>query len=255
MNDEQRKRAERYLAECHEYTDSYEHEKLVNDWEKKEQVAKNVVGDFIKRAGDVRGRRLIDLGFGNGLYAVAFAKAGAEVYGLEVNDVLKDIAEENVQTSNVHADLRLYDGNTFPFEDNFFDCAFSVSVLEHVSDARLFVSEAARVLKSGGVFYLAFPNKLRPKETHTGVWFLSYFPRNFAQFIMRRVFRRNTIEEINLHFVSYWALKRCLKGTGLFIRYETSGGGVRGLLKRVLATLGVHHSAILGTVMVILVKK
>jgi len=93
-----RGRAEKYLAECAEYTDPYEHEKLVRDWVKKGDVAKNVVGDFTRRAGAVKGKKLIDLGFGNGQYVTAFAQAGAEAHGLEVNPVLLRIAEEKARS-------------------------------------------------------------------------------------------------------------------------------------------------------------
>src|SRR3989338_1942782 len=196
-----REQAEKYLSECAEYTDSYEHEKLVRDWIKKSDVAKNVVGDFTKRAGSPTGKRVLDVGFGNGLYAEAFAQAGAEVSGVEVNAVLFKIATDNLQENGVHADLRLYDGLAFPFSDSYFDYAFSVSVLEHVSDPQKLLQEVSRVLKPRGKFYLAFPNRISPKETHTGIWGLNYVSRYVAQFLLRTFWKRNTIEEINLHFL------------------------------------------------------
>ena len=155
----------------------------------------------------------------------------------------------------MQVDLRVYDEFTFPFENNFFDGAYSISVLEHVSDPRMLLREAYRVLKPGGKFYLAFPNRLSPKETHTGIWGLNYLPRSIAQFLLRSFWRRNTIQEINLHFLSYWKMKRLARRAGFNIVYELDGRtGVRSVLKRVLALFGMHHSAILRTVMVILVK-
>src|SRR3989344_2995802 len=203
-----RDQAEGYLSSCAEYTDPYEHEKLVRDWEKKGDVAKNVVGDFTRRAGHPHGKSVLDIGFGNGLYASAFAEAGAEVAGLEVNPVLLSIATQNLKERNLHADLRLYDGSVFPFPDRRFDYAFSVSVLEHVSVPQQLLKEVSRILKPDGKFYLAFPNRISPKETHTGIWGLNYVSRSAAQFLLRSILKRNTVEEINLHFVSYWMMKR-----------------------------------------------
>jgi len=249
-----RKSAERYIDACGEYSDAFEHEKLVRDWMKTRSVAEKVVQDFRRRAGEVNGKRLLDLGFGNGMYACAFAHAGAQVSGLEVNPVLLDIAKENMQEEGVTADLRTYNGNTFPFEDTSFDYAFSVSVLEHVSDAGLFLRETDRVLKPGGTYFLAFPNRWRPQEAHTHILFLSYLPRTWVQFLLRTLLKRNTVEELNLHFVSYWSMKRLLRGTSLQVVPEFEGRGLKGAIKRILWSLGIHHSAILGTVMIILKK-
>ncbi|MEK7106899.1 MAG: class I SAM-dependent methyltransferase [Patescibacteria group bacterium] len=250
-----RAQAEKYLSTCDEYTDPYEHEKLVRDWVKKGDVAERVVEDVRQRAGEVRGKRILDIGFGSGLYSVAFARAGAETYGLEVNDVLHQIAHENARDAGVNVDFRVYDGNKFPFADNFFDCAFSVSVIEHVTDARMVIKEACRVLKPGGKFYLAFPNRWRPREAHTGIFFLSYVSRSFAQVLLRKFWKRNTVEELNLHFLSYWSMKKLLFGTQFRITFEYGGKTwPRRALKRLLGALGIHHSAILGTVMVVLEK-
>ena len=251
-----RARAEKYLATCTEYTSSYEREKLIGDWAKKGKAAREAVEDLKLRAGPVAGKRLLDIGFGGGEYSLAFSKAGAEVYGLEVNRVLHTIAEAHLKEEGVRADLRIYDGNTFPFADDFFDHAFSVSVLEHVSDAPLMMREVSRVLKPGGKFYLAFPNRWRPIEAHTGILFLSYLPRSLAQMLMKRLWKRNAIEELNLHFLSYWSLKRLLRGNGLRVVFEYDAKTApRRFLKRTLGHFGMHHSAILGTVMVVLEKK
>ena len=248
--------AEEYLALCGEYTDPYEHEKLVRDWEKKSMVAKNVVGDFMRRAGDPRGKQVLDIGFGNGEYAIAFFQAGAKVCGLEVNSVLLRLAQERAVKAGARLDLRLYDGAVFPFVNNFFDYAYSISVLEHVSDPAQILSEASRTLKPGGKFYLAFPNRLSPKETHTGIWGLNYLSRSWAEYLLRRFWKRNTIEEIHLHFLSYWKMKRLARRAGLHVVYEHEGrSGIRRVLKRLMAIVGMHHSAILRTVMVILEKR
>ncbi|OGG63102.1 hypothetical protein A3C21_02835 [Candidatus Kaiserbacteria bacterium RIFCSPHIGHO2_02_FULL_59_21] len=256
VHEEARKRAERYLAECKEYTHDWEREKLIGDWTTKRAEAENVVGDFKRRAGEIAGKRLLDIGCGNGTFMAAFARAGASVSGLEVNPTLVDIAKETLREDGASGEPVLYDGTTFPFPDNSFDHAFSVSVLEHVSDPKQVLHEAARVLKPGGTFYLAFPNKWHPLETHTGVLFLSFLPRDIARFLLRTFWRRNSIDELNLHFLSFWTLKRLLRGISLHVLPEYGAKtGFRGFVKRTLGSLDIHFSAILGTVMVILEKR
>jgi len=46
--------------------------------------------------------------------------------------------------------------NDIPFKDGEFDIVLSKSALEHVEDKKKYVSEAIRVLKPGGIFYIAY---------------------------------------------------------------------------------------------------
>ena len=252
---ELRQAAEQYLENCAEYTSPFEREKLINNWIEKDRVAQGVVDDFRKRVGDPKGSRMLDFGFGNAQFAIAFAQAGAQVDGLEVNQTLLDLAQENAATQGVNVNLRLYDGRIFPYADNAFDYAYSLAVFEHVSDFRLALSEVARVLKPGGKFYLAYPNRIALRETHTGIWFVNYLPRKLAHFLMQRFMHSNAIEELNLHFRSYFTLTRALPGIPLRIVPEYDGTTkVRWMFKRVLGVFGIHFSAVLTTVMVVLEK-
>jgi SAM-dependent methyltransferase len=244
-----------YLASCEEYTHPEERELLITNWIAQQERTLGILADFKKRAGDPAGKRLLDIGHGSGSQLIAFAQAGAHVSGLEVNPVLGRIAAENFETQGVTGDLRVYDGNRMPFEDGQFDYLFSASVLEHVSDAQMFISEAARVLAPGGVFYLSFPNRYNIREHHTLICWIGYLPRSWASYIVRTFYKRNTVEEINLHFLSYLTLLRLLRPTDLRIRFETNANSKsKRVLKYVLSKLGIHHSAFLRTVMVILEK-
>jgi ubiquinone/menaquinone biosynthesis C-methylase UbiE len=249
-----REQAEKYILECTEYSNSSEKKRLIRDWENKSQGARAVIKDFEKRVGSIKNQRLLDIGFGNGQYSIAFAQNGAKVSGLEVNEILYTIAQEKSHSENIEVDFQLYNGTKFPFRDNYFEYAFSVSVLEHVSDPKAFLAEAYRVLKPGGKFYLAFPNKWRPLEAHTKILFLGYLPRSLVQILLRQFLKRNTIEELNLHFISFWTVKRLLHEIPFSIVSEKNGTGFQGAIKRLLWSKGVHHSAILGTVMIILEK-
>jgi SAM-dependent methyltransferase len=230
-NDHTEKLLDRYVAECGEYTSDYERSKLTADWQAKEIRAQGVVEDFRRRATDPAEKLILDIGFGNGEYVIALTRSGARVSGLEVNEILAGIAKENLSDKRMSADLRLYDGKKFPFPDASFDCAFSVSVLEHCSYPESVIAEIGRVLK-----------------------LISYLPRTVARWILR-LGNRNTIDELNLHFLSYFNLRSFLKQTDLRIRFETHTGG-RGprLIKRLLATFGIHHSILLPHIMVILDK-
>jgi|SRR3989344_5989522 len=252
---EQRARA--YVANALPHAGVHERQKLLDDWFEKEKAAKGICDDFAKRAGDPSGKAILDIGFGNGITAAAFTRRGAKLSGVEVSEELFSIAMDYLKERGIPADLRLYEGTVFPFPDGAFDYIYSVSVLEHVSDPVAVLKESYRVLKRGGTFYLAFPNRWNPKETHTGIWFLGYLPRSVAGALLT-LFGRNSIPDWNLHFLSYFWLKRLLKKHDIpfTVRLlDGSSGGIKRLLARLLAAFGVHHSAILPHVMVVLQKR
>lgn len=245
-----------YVNKTFPEASAWEREKIVDDWISKERKTAGLVADFEKRAGSIEGKNILEIGFGSGIQMLVFSKAGAHVSGLEVDETLYEIGKEVLEDTD--ATIKLYDGRAFPFEDNSFEYCYATSVLEHVSDVPQVLREACRVLKPGGRFYVSFPNKWWPKETHTGIYFLSFLPRTLASFVVRKVFKRNTVEEWNLHFLSYFTLKRILREHHIAfdIVFETQNQNpLRHFIKETLRRLGVHHSAVLATVMVVLEKR
>lgn len=82
------------------------------------------------------GDRLLDFGCADVPYRRFFSP--------EVEYVAADLP------GNPHADLVLRDDGTLPCGDAEFDAVLSTQVLEHVSDPRVYVAEAFRVLRPGG---------------------------------------------------------------------------------------------------------
>lgn len=226
------------------------------DWLDKKSAAEGLVVDFKKRVGPLNDKKMLDVGFGNGLIAEAFSKEGSFMYGVEIDEKLVSIAKEITKSENQKIDFRIYDGKNLPFEDSYFDYVFSTSVLEHITYKKEILKEVSRVLKPGGKFYLAFPNRFTPIETHSKLFGIGYMPRSLARKYLK-IRGRNTIDDWNLYFLSYFWLKRTLKKNNikLNILYETdSKSFLKKLFKKTLALFGIHHSAILSHVMVILVK-
>lgn len=246
--------AERYSIMCNEYRNKDERERLKADWARKEEMAEGVLVDFTKRVYDPNQKDILEVGFGNGVQLCAFAEAGARVHGVEVNELLCEIAQKEFTTQGLSADLRVYDGFTLPYGDAKFDAGYAISVLEHVNDQEKVLHEMYRVLKPGGKFYLAFPNRWYPLETHTKLLFLSYLPRSFARFLLEACGKK-TITDLNLHFIGPLRLRALIRKAGFILCYETEKGSPsRRFLKRTLARMGLHHSTLLPHLMVILEK-
>jgi len=247
-------RARSYAEVCGEYTSPYEREKLVADWAHKEHQAQGVLADFRKRVGDPAGAEMLEIGFGSGVHVATFAAAGARMRALEVNEVLLGLAQGLLRERGLIATLSVYDGVSVPYPDNSFDYIYSISVLEHASNPAKLLQEVARVLRPGGLCYIAFPNRWSLRETHTGFLFVGYLPRAAAKAALRFL-GSNAINELNLHFLSFFSLQRMCRRAGLRIRMEREASTrPRRFLKTTLAAVGVHYSAILKTVMVVLEK-
>src|SRR5271154_3915139 len=100
------------------------------------------------------GDRVLDIGCGEGVFAIELARAGAEVLGI-------DVAEEPLRRARARypeLDLRLVDGEG-PWElaDASFDVIWAGEVIEHVADTAAWLSEVRRVLRSGGRLLMSTP--------------------------------------------------------------------------------------------------
>lgn len=103
-----------------------------------------------KHGVSLQGKRVLDIGCGGGLLAEEFAKAGAEVTGIDPSLESLDAARVHARQNGLDIEYRHGIAEEVPFADEEFDLVYCCDVLEHVSDVDKSVSEAARVLKPGG---------------------------------------------------------------------------------------------------------
>ncbi len=100
------------------------------------------------------GERVLDVGCGEGYFAVELVRAGAHVVGI-------DVAEEPLRRArgrHPELDLRLVAAEG-PWElaDASFDVVWAGEVIEHVADTAAWLSEVRRVLHSGGRLLVSTP--------------------------------------------------------------------------------------------------
>ena len=101
----------------------------------------------------VAGRRVLDIGCGNGDISQHFAAAN-EVDGVDVDD--------RRRPENRGFRFARVESERLPFGDGAFDIVLSNHVIEHVADQVLHLTEIARVLPPRGLAYLATPNRSSP---------------------------------------------------------------------------------------------
>jgi ubiquinone/menaquinone biosynthesis C-methylase UbiE len=97
-----------------------------------------------------RGRRVLEVGVGLGTDFTRFARAGAELSGIDLTEASVELVRTRLQQERLEADLRRADAEQLPYADQSFDLVYSWGVLHHTPDTARAVEEVRRVLRPGG---------------------------------------------------------------------------------------------------------
>jgi glycosyltransferase involved in cell wall biosynthesis/2-polyprenyl-3-methyl-5-hydroxy-6-metoxy-1,4-benzoquinol methylase len=106
------------------------------------------------------GDSVLEVGCGTGYLALELARRGRAVTGIDVSKVAVDLARRHAE--GTQARFEVASALDLPFPDGSFDLVFSVEVMEHLhaADASAHLREAARVLRSGGRYWVLTPNRV-----------------------------------------------------------------------------------------------
>jgi ubiquinone/menaquinone biosynthesis C-methylase UbiE len=102
--------------------------------------------------GPVEGRRVLDVGTGTGRAALALARRGAHVTGVDASPEMLRVAKARAAEQGVEADFGVGDAHTLAFGDRSFSAAVSLRVLMHTPDWRMCLQELCRVAEDRVVF-------------------------------------------------------------------------------------------------------
>jgi len=110
--------------------------------------------------GDVRGKKILDIGCGFGAYMLTIAKMSGNVSGQDISADHVSKSSMLLKENGFDADVKVGDAVKLLFEDSYFDIVFSADFFEHINyeQKNQVISEVYRVLKPGGVFIIKTPN-------------------------------------------------------------------------------------------------
>ena len=103
-----------------------------------------------RMAGPSAGLRVLDVGSGDGAYAIVAAQLGARVAGVDAWPQMIEAARRHAAGQNVQIDRPVADAAALPFDDGSFDVVLAVTVLCFVADANTALRGMARVVAPGG---------------------------------------------------------------------------------------------------------
>lgn len=102
--------------------------------------------------GDVRGKRVVDLGCGTGENTVLLALKGADVYALDISQDLVGLAKKRLAINRASAErvhFMVSSAHVTGIPDESVDIVLGIAILHHL-DLKLVSQEVFRILKKGG---------------------------------------------------------------------------------------------------------
>jgi SAM-dependent methyltransferase len=130
----------------------------------------------LRLLGDLRGKRVLDLGCGNGAAAIAFAQQGAIVIALDSSDAALARARGRAEEAEVKVEWRTGDLADLAFlRAESIDAAFSESSVAEVDDVSRLFRQVQRVLKPNGAFVFSYAHPMSLCIDASGVVARSYF--------------------------------------------------------------------------------
>jgi ubiquinone/menaquinone biosynthesis C-methylase UbiE len=155
--------------------------------------------------GDLRGKRILDVGCGKGRFARVFQEQEprAELWGLDISEEMLRFVPAGIHT-------RAGSMTELPFEDGWFDGAYATESLEHAVEIDKAVAEICRVVKPGGRIAIIDKNAEKWGALATPEW-----EKWFTRKELERLLARHC-GSVESRLISYW---EDVQPDGLFLAW------------------------------------
>ena len=114
---------------------------------------------IVDNAGELSGKKLLDIGCGGGLLCEPLARIGADVTGI-------DASEKNIKVASLHAEKSNLDINyinttaeDLAAKKQKYDVITALEIIEHVENPAEFVKNCTSMLKPGGTIFFSTLNR------------------------------------------------------------------------------------------------
>lgn len=121
----------------------------------------------LEKLGDVKGKRILDLGCGDGGYSRALAKEGALLTSADCSEDMIEYAKNKAEEENLKIDHRVVNANALiDIPENCYDVVLCSMMLMDVEDLDGTLKEIYRVLKPEGTVFISILHPcFKGKET------------------------------------------------------------------------------------------
>ena len=117
---------------------------------------------ILRKMGDLRNKRLLDIGAGLGEASVFFALQGARVTAVDISAGMIDCTLELASHFGVEIEAFVSHAESLVVKSSHFDYVYMANVIHHTADIHRLFQEVHRVLKHGGCFFSWDPLAYNP---------------------------------------------------------------------------------------------
>lgn len=209
------------------------------------------IESVLKACKILPGARILDIGCGAGLTANPLAQKGYRVTGVDIS--ANSITTARKHAPNSDAVFSVQDAYHLSEESKSYDVVLMLDFLEHVEDAGKAITEAARVLRDGGIFiYHTFNRTLLARllvikavelfskncPEHMHVYHLFRTPAEVEGFLTQVGLSTQDLKGIRPHFLSwpFWSsvFRRRLHKDFRFVLVRSKATGYIGFAKKAM---------------------
>jgi 2-polyprenyl-3-methyl-5-hydroxy-6-metoxy-1,4-benzoquinol methylase len=120
-------------------------------------ISRGRVDKLLKEMGNLKGKKVLDVGCEAGYVSLRLNSKGANVYSFDIcKSALIDFKKKK---NSEKVNIFMAAAQKIPFKNNLFDYVICTEVIEHMPMLDLSISEMKRVLKPGGTVLITFPNE------------------------------------------------------------------------------------------------
>ncbi|MBU1164794.1 class I SAM-dependent methyltransferase [Patescibacteria group bacterium] len=111
----------------------------------------------LKLLGNIKGKKILEIGCGGAQCSVYFAKKGAKCTGIDISKKQLKFAKQLIDKEKIKVKLIKGDIQTLSkIKSNNYDIVFTAYALQYVPDLTKCFKQVNRVLKKGGIFVFSF---------------------------------------------------------------------------------------------------
>ena len=138
---------------------------------------------------DLAQKQVLDIGCGGGILSESFAKAGANVMGIDIASDVLQVARDHADSQQLSIDYQEISAEDLAATGIQFDIISCMELLEHVPDPIRLIEASASLLKPGGRIFFSTLNRTfwaKSLVIYAAEHLLSLLPRgthDYARFI------------------------------------------------------------------------
>jgi 2-polyprenyl-6-hydroxyphenyl methylase/3-demethylubiquinone-9 3-methyltransferase len=191
--------------------------------------------------------KVADIGCGAGTQSTLWAEAGHDVFGIDINADLVELAKARAGRAGLPITFLTGSADDLPWESGSFDVCIVPELLEHVENWERCLDEVCRIVKPNGYLFLTTTNRLCPKQNEFTLpaysWYPSWLKRRCLK--LARTTRRHWVEYAEFPAVNWFSaadLARELERRGyssldrFHLTARRSGTGAKSTVARLVAS-------------------